>query len=360
VQKWEITVLLLFFLHLALIQPAAAGLGNTSLCLPDTGTIWFGTHAPVQYHRSEMDLSESSIASFSRAAGKHPAIITFSHEWGINRSFPSEQFSIINRAGATPWVRLMLRSDIRQYRPEPVFTLNRITSGFFDQEFRAWADRVRVLGYPVLIEYGTEVNGKWFSWNGYWNGKEKGALQFREAYRHIRQVMEEEQADNLVWVYHVNWHNNPSEPWNTCAAYYPGDQYVDILSLSLYGALTPGASDGRSFSDMMNESYPEITALSPGKPVIIGEMGTDLRNLHTDPVSWTSDAYSSVINGTWPGVAGVVWWNSAWQSDGDQRVNTTMRIEESPGMERVFRAFIGPDERYLDRTSLTCGKTLQQ
>jgi len=44
-------------------------------------------------------------------------------------------------------------------------------------------------GAPVLVEWGTEPNGKWFSWNGKWNGGAKeGPARYIAAWRHIVDV----------------------------------------------------------------------------------------------------------------------------------------------------------------------------
>ncbi len=347
-------IIILMILIILFSTPVAGGIGNTSLCPPDPGTYWFGVHAPTQFHRTEMDISASSISSFAQAAGKKPAVVTFSHEWGINRSFPYQQFYEIHQSEAIPWVRLMLRSDIRQNRPEPLFTLSRILSGSYDSDLKEWAHNVKDLGYPVLIEYGTEVNGKWFPWNGYWTGNDHGAEKFKNTYRHIIRIMKDEGADNLIWVYHLNWHNNPDEPWNTAAAYYPGDEYVDIIAVSIYGALSPDATGVRMFSDMMNESYQELAALNPNKPIMIAETGTDIHNPTIDPVWWTHETYSSLHAGTWPQVIGVVWWNSAWPNDPYPTHNTSMRIEEDIRMIELFRIIVGSDDRYLNRTISKC------
>jgi len=64
-----------------------------------------------------MDVTSSSIASFTRVKGGSPTIITFSHEWGVNKSFPSQQFAAIYESRATPWVRLMMRNNNLQNRP---------------------------------------------------------------------------------------------------------------------------------------------------------------------------------------------------------------------------------------------------
>lgn len=336
------------------MEPAHGVMGTSSLCLPLPGSFWFGVHSPVHYHQTEMDVTSSSISSITSVVGKAPAIVTFSHEWGINTSFPLRQFSDIHSTGAIPWVRLMLRSNIQQNRPEPVYTLNRIINGVYDVPLRTWARHAKELGYPIIIEYGTEVNGKWFSWNGYWTGNREGPAKFKEAYRRIHQIMREENATNLIWVYHTNWHSNPEEPWNTAASYYPGDEYVDIFGISVYGAQYP-TDDILPFSIMMNQSYNEVMVINSSKPVIIAEMGTDIHNKKIDPVVWTKDGIDNLTANTWPKIIGLVWWNSEWPNDNMPAYNTSMRIEDSSQLRNFFRESIGNDKRFLSKTSLNCG-----
>lgn len=64
----------------------------------------------------------------------------------------------------------MLRSDAAQNHAEPTFTLDRIVNGDFDDDLRVWARAARDFGSPLIAEFGTEVNGEWFPWNGVWNG----------------------------------------------------------------------------------------------------------------------------------------------------------------------------------------------
>jgi hypothetical protein len=60
-------------------------------------------------------------------------------------------------------------------------------------------NRAAALNYPLLVEYGTEMNGRWFSWNGVWNGlgvtrgygdneEPDGPERFRDAYRYLIDV----------------------------------------------------------------------------------------------------------------------------------------------------------------------------
>ncbi len=74
-------------------------------------------------------------------------------------------------AGSVPYIRLMLWSSPEQGREEKQFTLQRILNGEFDEDFRSWARAAAGFGSPVIAEFGTEVNGKWYPWNGWWNGQ---------------------------------------------------------------------------------------------------------------------------------------------------------------------------------------------
>lgn len=311
------------------------------LCLPENGTIWNGAFIPVQYHRNEMEISDESISSYINHSGKSLAIIGFSHEWSVNRSFPVTQVNTIHQFGAIPYIRLMIRTDNKQYRPEPIYYLKRIRDGYYDAELRAFGREARNVSYPILIEYGTEMNGWWFSWNGYWTGKTEGPELFKKTYSHIIAIMDQEGAKNLYWVFHINWHSNPEESWNNPDNYYPGDELIDIIGLSVYGTLNPYENGTRSFSEMMNAGYNTTKNISPTKPVIISEMGTDFHNPYTPAYPWIDEALSSfIIEKKWPDLIGFIWWNAGWPNDNNYRHNTTMRIEDNQQIQTLFRKYL--------------------
>ncbi len=335
---------MLILLFLLLLTPVCSG-EKLELCLPENGSLWHGAFTPVHHHLNEMQITNDSINSYIKIIGKTLAVIAFSHEWSVNRSFPSEQVQIIHNNGAIPYIRLMLRHDNTQYRPEPLFTLNQINAGVYDTDIRLFAREARKMDFPILIEYGTEVNGWWFSWNGYWTGKEKGSALFQSVYRHIIRLMREEGADNLFWVFHINWHSNPEEEWNSPEAYYPGDDFIDIIGISAYGALSPNDKEVPSFPYMMDEGYYNAMQISPEKPVIVSEIGTDLKNSYISAENWTYDAFHVLIHeNRWPGVIGFIWWNAGWPNDNNQTNNTTMRIEEDIDIRDIIRNFTSSDE----------------
>jgi Glycosyl hydrolase family 26 len=136
----------------------------------------------------------------------------------------------------------MLRSSVEQNRPKRAFVQ--------DADFRPWARGARELGTPFFVEFGTEVNGQRFPWNGWWNGKGQrracgdpssadGSKRFRNGYRRIIQTMHKEGAGSVLWVFHANCGDYPRADWNRLENYYPGGDYIDCLGVSVYDAQTP-------------------------------------------------------------------------------------------------------------------------
>src|SRR6266478_1767323 len=86
-------------------------------------------------------------------------------------------------------------------------------------------------------------------------------------------------ADNLRWVWHVNWLDEPEKDWNRFENYFPGGDYCDWVALSAYGPTTPTMHDGtESFAFKIRAAYARLTRIAPGKPIIIAEFGCDLHN----------------------------------------------------------------------------------
>ena len=59
----------------------------------------------------------------------------FSDNWFESRKFPAQMCEWIRELGKVPYVRLMLRSDAEQNRPEKTFLIDKIIGGEFDEDF---------------------------------------------------------------------------------------------------------------------------------------------------------------------------------------------------------------------------------
>jgi hypothetical protein len=310
----------------------------------------------------EDDITPDDLKAYEKLAGKSAAWVYFSHNWYRNRSFPEATASWIRDAGSTPFIRLMLRSSPEQDRRERTFGLNRVLEGALDVDLRYWARGARDFGTPLFVEFGTEVNGKWFPWNGWWNGRDQtksygdpafpdGPERFQDAYRRIIRIMRREGAANIVWVFHVNNLDIPQSPWNRLENYYPGDDYVDCLGVSVYGAQTPMEEEWPEFGRMMDDVYPRLAALGPTKPVILLEFGVSRNNPRGDQAEWAERALSDLVRNRWPRTIGFSWWNECWENDSNPAHDTRMRLQDNPSLSAVFQKWVGARQNVLGRIS---------
>jgi hypothetical protein len=313
--------------------------------------LYFDEPAPGR-DPSEHDVKSDDVTRFEQTLATKTAWVFFSNNWFESRKFPRATCDWIRGLGKIPYVRLMLRSDAEQDRAEKTFTLANILAGKFDDDLKAWARDAKEFGSPLLVEWGTEPNGKWFSWNGKWNGGAKdGPARYVAAYRHIVDLMGAEGITNLQWVWHVNWLDQPEAKWNRFENYYPGENYCDWVAFSAYGPLTPRAVDGtESFRFKMATAYPRLIKIAPGKPIVIAEFGCVLHHPKVDASIWARDALEDLFSGRWPAVIGFCWWNESWENDDVHGHNTDMNILHDAGLTKVFREAVA---KHADRLQAT-------
>lgn len=107
---------------------------------------------------------------------------------------------------------------------------------------------------PVLWRPYHEMNGDWFWWGG-----RVGESPTRDFYKQIYdRMVNYHHLNNLIWVWNVD---RPSTPIRKFSNFYPGDQYLDIASLDVYG------------SDFNQAYYDSLMVLAKGKPILLGEVG---------------------------------------------------------------------------------------
>lgn len=107
---------------------------------------------------------------------------------------------------------------------------------------------------PVLWRPYHEMNGDWFWWGGR-RGKKGTAALYRQLYDRF---VNYHKLNNLIWVWSVD---RPVKPEREFSYYYPGNKYVDVLSLDVYG------------SDFNQTYYDSLVRLSKGKVIALAEVG---------------------------------------------------------------------------------------
>ena len=313
----------------------------TKLLPPVAGKIYHSAYP--DFDDTEDKVSRDSILHFESLAGKQVAWVYFSNNWlpsqgGIH--FPTNEVNIIYSLGRTPFIRLMPRSQFEEGTADPIYTMDAFLNGDFDQDLRHWAQAAKATNIPLLAEFGTEMNGFWFPWNGTWNGAGQktgygdvnlydGPEKFRDVYRKIINICREEGANNITWFFHVNVDDDPVNNWNRMKNYYPGDDFIDWIGVSAYGSL--GFSEPwRSLNRMLTDNWTEINSISTqGKPIALLEFGVYESSNNNQKAQWITDAFQSVLNGNiYSGkIKAISYWNESWE---DNNGIIDLRIDSSP------------------------------
>ena len=105
---------------------------------------------------------------------------------------------------------------------------------------------------PVLWRPMHENNGNFFWWGGR-PGPSGTAQLYRELYYRMVNV---HHLNNLIWV----WNQNGPAPFAEFHQFFPGQNYVDVVSYDNYRTLD-------------DRYYWEILDLANGKPIALGEVG---------------------------------------------------------------------------------------
>ncbi|MDE2026353.1 MAG: hypothetical protein KGJ07_07705, partial [Patescibacteria group bacterium] len=277
---------------------------------------------------SEDVVSFPKMQEYESLAGKKMYWVYFSNNWYNGISFPKEEVKTISDNGNIPYIRLMPRSMLYETSAEPILTLARIAKGDFDVFLKQWANDAKAYAHPLMVEFGPEVNGDWEPWNEKYSGGQKdGPTRFVNAYRHIIDLFRAQGVQNITWVYHITVPSSPDQPWNSYTSYYPGDNYIDWIGLSVYGALTT-QDTWQSFKEKMDTAYPQLVKDFPSKPIAISELGVVDNPDKGNKATWLTDALENIKKGKYPQVKAISIWHATWQQADGTVANT--RIDSSP------------------------------
>jgi hypothetical protein len=205
----------------------------------------------------------------------------------------------------------------------------------------AFAQQIKDWGYPILVSTAGEMNGDWAAWSGAKNfgpncdqtytqtidlygqydagcadpviGCADGPERYRDMYRHIHDIFVEVGATNVTWVWVVNHASFPSEidaSWNHVTNYYPGDSYVDVISVDGYN-WGECRGDWNSFPEVFSDTLAIIRSNYPHKPVIVGEFASAEGLTSIGKATWIRDAFNGPDGiQSWPEIKAVIWFNS--------------------------------------------------
>ncbi|MDT0606383.1 glycoside hydrolase family 26 protein [Croceitalea rosinachiae] len=127
-------------------------------------------------------------------------------------------------------------------------------NGDYDRIIKKYSAWAKSANRPIYLRIGYEFDGP---------HNELEPEEFIKAYRHIVDLIRKKKVDNIAFV----WHSYASKPFKNypLSAWYPGDDYVDWVAISVFGHAYNGTDFGAYCDDVLK------FAKQHKKPVMIAE-----------------------------------------------------------------------------------------
>jgi mannan endo-1,4-beta-mannosidase len=240
--------------------------------------------------------SYAGVAAFTRATGVRPRLVVYYSGWW--EPFQTSFATTVAKHGAVPLV---------QVDPDDV-SIGAIASGQSDAYLTSYARAVRAYHAPVILSFGHEMNGIWFSW-GY---RHTSPTVFVAAWRHIVTLFRAAGARNVTWLWTINVitarHGRIPSP----AAWWPGDSYVTWVGMDGYYL--------KSSFQFVSVFGPTIAAVREltSSPILIAEASAAPAAIQPTKIA---DLFAGVHR---YGLLGFVWFNSV--ASRDYRMNSLAAI----------------------------------
>jgi beta-mannanase len=213
-----------------------------------------------------------------------------------------------------------------EYSDPKAITLEDIIAGKHDKYIDGWAQASKSFGNELWIRWGHEFNGNWYPWSIAANGR-NGRL-YAAAFRHVHSRFTRVGALNVKWIWCFNAESVPDASWNDPAQAYPGDDYVDMISIDGYNfGNSLSHSRWQSFSDVFDEPYRKAVTTWKHKPLMVGE--TSCATTGGDKAAWISEM-DATLKKRFPKFASVVWFEAQKEAD--------WRMASSPSTRVASRA----------------------
>lgn len=158
------------------------------------------------------------------------------------------------------------------------------------------------------------MNGDWYPWCEGVNSNAPG--DYVKAWRHVHDLFEQEGATNATWVWCVNKVYSGSTP---IGGLYPGDNYVDWISLDSYNRL---ASTWQDFSTLSDATCSNLIAIAPGKPIMVAEAGCNEEAPH-DKGQWFINALANYLKWSMPRIKAWVYFDGSNPDGNDWHIDTS-------------------------------------
>ncbi len=131
--------------------------------------------------------------------------------------------------------------------------------------------------------------------------------EYKKAFLRIQQIFKDEGVpeDTVSWVYAPNGWSAPGDP--TFEDYYPGHSAVDVVGFSSFNFGDCHDTGPEYFEDIYKPYLDRMSAMAPGKPIFIAEIGSVTEDGSFDRGAWFQDTLTKIAN--YDGVRAVLYYD---------------------------------------------------
>lgn len=203
-----------------------------------------------------------------------------------------------------------------------------LLSGRYDTYIKAWARAAAAYRRPILIRLMHEMNGNWYPWSVTVNGNTPAL--YVAAFRRVHDLFTQAGATNVSWVWSINTFYALQTSAPDISTFYPGDRYVDWVSVGgLNWGTTATWSRWSSGRQIFDRTLTRLAQL--GKPIMISEVATVTQG--GDAAAWVHDFLDYVA--TAPAAAqvkAVVWFDRRYTPTVDFRLTDAEAMSLRAGL----------------------------
>jgi hypothetical protein len=293
---------------------------NRNIQIPGGDFVYHAAHFSQEWQNSfDNGLKlKSTIDQFGSPSlsGKKVAVVTWfasAFENGRPNTWGEKQRNSLDKVQKSGAISLIKFSSIDpNFRAFPqILQSGSIGRGEQDVYFANMAGVIKRFGGPVFISINHEMNGQWYPYSQAYDQKSLGpaprttAADYVKAWQRIWTIFQKIGATNAIWMWSPNAEDVGGVPFQN---YYPGDNYVDWIGVSLYSDNPPDSLDRLN-----------TFAQSKGKPIFINEWATgESKNTNFSKyrgrpfpgdAKWVTDLFRS-LDTRYPNVKGISWFET--------------------------------------------------
>ena len=248
--------------------------------------------------------SYAGVTAFTATTGIKPRLVVYYGGWF--EPFEASFATTVAEHGAVPLV---------QIKPTDI-SLAAIAPGRYDGYLSSYAEAVRSYHHPVILSFGHEMNGDWYSW-GY---RHTSPAVFVAAWRHIVTLSRALGARNVTWLWTVNIRHRGGiisgpAPW------WPGSSYVTWVGMDGYYY-----KPSWKFVPLFGPTIAAVRELT-GDPILIAETSAAPT---TEQPAKIADLFAGI---RLYGLLGLVWFDSVhtldWRLRGSASIASFRRNAET-------------------------------